>query len=51
MIHDGKSQKLPFDAAEALAHLKANDAKLGALIDRDGAQGAVVNAAGASPHF
>jgi len=34
MIHDGKSRKLPFDAAEALAHLKANDAKLGALIDR-----------------
>jgi DNA-3-methyladenine glycosylase II len=36
MIHDGKSRKLPFDAAEALAHLKANDAKLGALIDRAG---------------
>lgn len=37
MIHDGKSRKLPFDAAEALAHLKASDAKLGALIDRVGA--------------
>ena len=36
MIHDGKSRKLPFDAAEAVAHLKANDAKLGALIDRAG---------------
>jgi DNA-3-methyladenine glycosylase II len=36
MIHDGKRRKLPFDAAEAVAHLKANDAKLGALIDRVG---------------
>jgi DNA-3-methyladenine glycosylase II len=36
MIHDGKSRKLPFDAAAAIAHLKANDAKLGALIDRAG---------------
>jgi DNA-3-methyladenine glycosylase II len=36
MIHDGKSRKLPFDAAEAVTHLKANDAKLGALIDRAG---------------
>ncbi len=36
MIHDGKSRKLPFDAAEAVAYLKANDAKLGALIDRAG---------------
>ncbi|MGO9777817.1 MAG: DNA-3-methyladenine glycosylase family protein [Terracidiphilus sp.] len=36
MIHDGRSPKLPFDAAEALAHLRANDAKLGALIDRAG---------------
>jgi DNA-3-methyladenine glycosylase II len=37
MIRDGRSLKLPFDAAEALAHLRANDAKLGALIDRAGA--------------
>jgi DNA-3-methyladenine glycosylase II len=36
MIHDGRSRKLPFDPAEALAHLKASDAKLGALIDRAG---------------
>jgi DNA-3-methyladenine glycosylase II len=36
MIHDGRSRKLPFDPAEALAHLKASDAKLGALIDRVG---------------
>ena len=36
MIHDGRSRKLPFDAAEALAHLRARDAKLGALIDRAG---------------
>jgi DNA-3-methyladenine glycosylase II len=36
MIHDGKSRKLPFDAAEAVEHLKANDAKLGALIERAG---------------
>jgi DNA-3-methyladenine glycosylase II len=37
MIHDGRSRKLPFDPDEALAHLKASDAKLGALIDRAGA--------------
>jgi DNA-3-methyladenine glycosylase II len=37
MIHDGRSRKLPFDPAEALAHLRANDAKLGVLIDRVGA--------------
>ena len=37
MIHDGRSRKLPFDAAEALEHLRASDAKLGALIDRAGA--------------
>ena len=37
MIHDGKSRKLPFDPAEAVAHLRAKDAKLGALIDRVGA--------------
>jgi DNA-3-methyladenine glycosylase II len=36
MIHDGRSRKLPYDAEEALAHLKARDAKLGALIDRVG---------------
>jgi DNA-3-methyladenine glycosylase II len=37
MIHNGKSRKLPFDSDEALAHLRAKDAKLGALIDRAGA--------------
>jgi DNA-3-methyladenine glycosylase II len=37
MIHDGRSPKLPFDPAEALAHLRAADPKLGALIDRAGA--------------
>jgi len=37
MIHDGKSRKLPFDAVEAVEHLKSSDAKLGALIDRAGA--------------
>jgi DNA-3-methyladenine glycosylase II len=36
MIHNGSSPKLPFDPAEALAHLRAADAKLGALIDRAG---------------
>lgn len=36
MIQNGKSAKLPFDPVEALAHLRANDAKLGALIDRAG---------------
>jgi DNA-3-methyladenine glycosylase II len=36
MIHNGRSRKLPFDPAEALAHLRASDAKLGALIDRAG---------------
>ena len=36
MIHDGKSRKLPFDPAEAVAHLRARDAKLGSLIDRAG---------------
>jgi DNA-3-methyladenine glycosylase II len=36
MIHDGRSRKLPFDPAEALAHLHASDAKLGGLIDRVG---------------
>jgi DNA-3-methyladenine glycosylase II len=36
MIHDGRSRKLPFDPAEAVAHLQARDAKLGVLIDRAG---------------
>ncbi len=36
MIHDGRSRKLPFNAEEALSHLKSSDAKLGALIDRVG---------------
>jgi DNA-3-methyladenine glycosylase II len=36
MIHNGRSRKLPFDADEAVAHLRANDAKLAALIDRAG---------------
>ena len=36
MIHDGRSRKLPFDPLEAVEHLKASDAKLGALIERAG---------------
>jgi DNA-3-methyladenine glycosylase II len=36
MIHDGRSRKLPFDPLEAIAHLKASDHKLAALIDRAG---------------
>ena len=36
MIHDGRSPKLPFDPDEAIAHLRARDPKLGALIDRAG---------------
>jgi DNA-3-methyladenine glycosylase II len=36
MIHDGRSRKLPFDPAEAIAHLRAADAKLASLIDRVG---------------
>ena len=36
MIHNGRSRKLPFDPVEAVAHLKAADAKLGELIDRVG---------------
>jgi len=36
MIHDGRSAKLPFDPKKAIAHLRAGDAKLGALIDRAG---------------
>jgi len=36
MINNGRSRKLPFDTAEALAHLRACDPKLAALIDRAG---------------
>ncbi len=36
MIHDGRSRKLPFDRAKAIAHLRAGDPKLAALIDRAG---------------
>lgn len=36
MIHDGRSPKLPFDAAKAMAHLKGSDPKLAKLIDRAG---------------
>ena len=36
MIHDGRSRRLPFDPDEALAHLRAADAKLAALIGRAG---------------
>lgn len=36
MIHDGNRKKLPFDPVEAVEHLKKNDLKLGALIDRVG---------------
>jgi DNA-3-methyladenine glycosylase II len=36
MINKGRSRKLPFDPAEAVAHLKAADPKLAALIDRAG---------------
>jgi DNA-3-methyladenine glycosylase II len=36
MIHDGRRRKLPFDAAEALAHLRGADGKLAALIERVG---------------
>lgn len=36
MIHDGRTRKLPFDSAEALAHLRASDARLALLIDRAG---------------
>lgn len=33
MIHNGRSRKLPFDPAEAVAHLRASDPKLAKLID------------------
>jgi DNA-3-methyladenine glycosylase II len=36
MMHTGRIRKLPFDPAEALAHLRARDKKLGSLIDRVG---------------
>jgi DNA-3-methyladenine glycosylase II len=36
MSYDGRSRKLPFDPDEALAHLRARDPKLGALIDHAG---------------
>jgi DNA-3-methyladenine glycosylase II len=36
MFHDGRRRKLPFDPEEALAHLRARDAKLAALIERVG---------------
>jgi len=36
MIHNGRSRKLPFNPDEAIAHLRARDPKLGALIDRAG---------------
>jgi len=36
MTYDGRSSKLPFDPEEAIAHLRARDPKLGALIDRAG---------------
>jgi DNA-3-methyladenine glycosylase II len=36
MIHNKRGRKPPFDTEEAIAHLRANDAKLAALIDRVG---------------
>jgi len=36
MFHNGRSRKLPFDRDEAVAHLRARDARLAALIDRAG---------------
>lgn len=36
MINNGRSRKLPFDPDEAVAHLRASDAKLAALIERAG---------------
>jgi DNA-3-methyladenine glycosylase II len=36
MLHNGRSRKLPFDADQAIAHLKAADAKLATLIERAG---------------
>jgi len=37
MMHTGRIRKLPFNPAEAIAHLRARDQKLAALIDRVGA--------------
>lgn len=36
MINNGRGRKLPFDADEAIRHLKTADEKLGELIDRAG---------------
>lgn len=36
MIHDGRKRKLPFDPQQAVAHLRAQDARLGALMERVG---------------
>lgn len=36
MMHPNRTRKPPYDPEEALAHLRARDAKLGALIDRVG---------------
>lgn len=36
MINNGRSRKLPFDADQAVAHLRASDPKLAGLIDRAG---------------
>jgi len=36
MPHDSRTRKPPFNSDEALAHLRARDPKLGALIDRAG---------------
>lgn len=36
MTNNGRSRRLPFDSAEAVAHLRAVDRRLGALIDRAG---------------
>jgi DNA-3-methyladenine glycosylase II len=37
MMHTGRRRKLPFNPADALAHLRARDKKLAVLIDRVGA--------------
>lgn len=37
MMHNGRSRKLPFDAEEALEHLRSRDKKLAALIEQAGA--------------
>jgi DNA-3-methyladenine glycosylase II len=36
MMHGGRKRKLPYDPVKAVAHLRASDAKLAALIDRVG---------------